>query len=409
MLDFFRLQVIVMRHNYWFSSVVTRFFSWIRRLLQSLLLSYIPGSSKRWGPPRRYCFSAIDGLARSPAQYLEIYPPSSFQRSQPFSCELNPPAVFMESSLQLTPSDGVFSLLDGRVFGCGPTVITACDCALLDVSMEWAPFHGEVYRQWKLPAPRLIDGPVLVLAGMPGSNYGHWFHQMLPRLHLAESAGYKTSDFAAFIINSGAPFIAESLRLLGIPVDRCISTAPNLHFQGKQLIVPSIPSPGNPSPWVAEYLRKSFWPFVQIPNTTSPKRLFISRSRAASRRIANEDKLLPLLDEKGFSVICLEDLLLQHQIELFANADVVCGVHGSGLTNVFFCKPGSTLIEIYHPQFPEICWWSMASISCVHYFYMLGDGPSLDYADMQYSSSLNQLDVVCDPAKLRKTFKLAGF
>ena len=274
--------------------------------------------------------------------------------------------------------------------------------------MLWAPFHGEVYRQWILPTLRLIDGPVWVLAGVPGSNYGHWFHQMLPRLHLVESAGYKISDFAAFIVNSGAPFIEESLRLLGVPIERCISTSSSLHIQGRQLIVPSIPSSGNPSPWVCEFLRKFFWPCVMIPNSSSPKRLYISRSKAASRRIANEDELLPLLDEKGFSVVCLEDLLLQHQIELFANADIVCGGHGSGLTNIFFCKPASTLIEIYHPQSPEICWWSWASISSVAYYYLLGEGPSVDYADMKYSQSLKQLNVVCDPLKLRHTFKLAG-
>lgn len=386
----------------------SRLFSFLRRLFQKFLLSHLPGTSLVWGPPRRYRASAIDNLQKSSADYFEVYPPNKFRRTEASTCELRVPAVFKNASIEHTPSYGVFVLRNGRVYGSEPAVISSDDSVLLDISMQWAPFHAEVFRQWSLPKLKFFDGPVLVLAGTPGGNYSHWFQQMLPRLHLAKSAGYQLSDFSAFVINSGGPFIEQSLQLLEVPIDRCLFTNHDLHVQGSPLVVPSIPSPGNPSAWVPEFLRSSFWPRVESRKLESPKRIYISRSKAGSRRVSNEIDLIPLLEEKGFTLLCLEDHSLQHQIEFFANADVICGVHGSGLTNVLFCRPGCTLIEIYHPQFPEIFWWSLASVSQVNYYFMLGEGQPVDFVDMSQNFPLNHLDVVCDTAKLRSTFELAG-
>ncbi len=329
-----------------------------------------------------------------------------FHRTEARNCEKRPPAVFREALLEKAPAYGVFTLDHGRVFGTEPAVIAADDAVLLDLSMQWAPFHAEIYTHWQLPKVKVIDAPVLVLAGAPGSNYSHWCQQMLPRLDLVDRAGFKRNDFAAIVVNRGAPFIEESLRLLGIPLERCIATAPDMHLSGNPLVVPSVPRSGNPSPWIPAFLRKSFWPTVEISKVDSPKRLYISRARARSRKIQNEEELKPLLKEYGFSFFHLEDFPLMQQIQLFANAEVICGVHGSGLTNVFFSRPGSKLIEIYHPQFPEIFWWTSASVSDVEYYFMLGEGNQVDY--VPEDETLNHLDVACDPAKLRATFDLAG-
>ena len=37
---------------------------------------------------------------------------------------------------------------------------------------------------------------------------------------------------------------------------------------------------------------------------------------------------------------------LRDQIRSFREADIVVGVHGAGLTNIVFCRPGATVLEI---------------------------------------------------------------
>jgi capsular polysaccharide biosynthesis protein len=248
------------------------------------------------------------------------------------------PAVFSEATVEELPPDGTFILDNGRVFGSDPAIISADDAVLLDVSRQWAPYHAEVYQRWRLPPLTRIDGPVLVLAASPGYNFCHWFQQMLPRLALAEAAGFQPGDFVAIVINRGAPFIEESLRLLGFSTDRCVPTGPDMHLEGSPLVVPTIPASGNPPRWVADYLRKVYWPMVQTPKVGLPDRLYISRSKAPSRRITNEPELKHVLSDYSFTSVCLEDLPLLEQIELFANADVVCSLHGAGLTNTFFAN-----------------------------------------------------------------------
>jgi capsular polysaccharide biosynthesis protein len=388
--------------------MISRFFSWIRRLLQASLLSSLPGSSLGWGPPRRSRTSAGVDLRRSSARYIEVYPASSFVRPEAKTCDRIVPSVFREATVEQLPPDGTFLLHNGRVFGSDPAIITADDAVLLDVSRQWAPYHAEVYQRWKLPPLTNIDGPVLILAASPGYNYCHWFQQMLPRLALAEAAGFQISDFTAVVINRGAPFIQESLNLLGVPIDRCVLTGPEMHCQGSLLVVPTIPPSGNPPRWVADYLRRSYWPMVQINNTCLPDRLYISRSRAPSRTITNEPELQQVLSAYGFTSLCLEELPLLQQIELFANAQVVCGLHGAGLTNTFFSRPGMKLIEIVQPQFPVICYWSWAAVCDLDYYFVLGDGPVVDYMDWSRYQTLNHLDLSCDPAKLAATFQRAG-
>lgn len=136
-----------------------------------------------------------------------------------------------------------------------------------------------------------------------------------------------------------------------------------------------------PPRWVADFLRKAYWPLLQTSKLDQPKRLYISRSKALSRKISNEPELQQVLSSFGFTSVCLEDLPLIQQIELFTNAEVVCSLHGAGLTNTFFCKPGTKLIEIVQPQFPVICYWSWAAVCDLAYYFVLGDGPIVDYMD----------------------------
>lgn len=75
--------------------------------------------------------------------------------------------------------------------------------------------------------------------------------------------------------------------------------------------------------------------------------LYVSRNESSMRRILNENDLLPGLRDMGFHIISPGKLSLTEQIEAFRNARVVLAPHGAGLTNILFCRPNTTLIEIF--------------------------------------------------------------
>lgn len=101
--------------------------------------------------------------------------------------------------------------------------------------------------------------------------------------------------------------------------------------------------------------------------------LYVSRNESSMRRILNENDLLPGLRDMGFQVISPGKLSLTEQIEAFRNARVVLAPHGAGLTNILFCRPNTTLIEI----FPEggvhgSAFLRIASQLNFNYYYVVG-------------------------------------
>lgn len=75
--------------------------------------------------------------------------------------------------------------------------------------------------------------------------------------------------------------------------------------------------------------------------------LYISRNESSMRRILNENDLLPGLRDMGFRIVSPGTLSMPEQIEAFRNARIVLAAHGAGLTNIIFCRPNSTLVEIF--------------------------------------------------------------
>jgi hypothetical protein len=68
---------------------------------------------------------------------------------------------------------------------------------------------------------------------------------------------------------------------------------------------------------------------------------FISRRKASSRRIINENELINFLSSEGLNVnmVMLEELPWLKQIELFNDSDVVIGVHGAQSATLLYSKP----------------------------------------------------------------------
>lgn len=63
----------------------------------------------------------------------------------------------------------------------------------------------------------------------------------------------------------------------------------------------------------------------------------------------------------------MESLTFKEQVLLFYNADIVMSPHGTGLINIMFSIPHSTLIECFAPYHYSRWYVNTASLSSIHY------------------------------------------
>lgn len=102
-------------------------------------------------------------------------------------------------------------------------------------------------------------------------------------------------------------------------------------------------------------VRDTLAPAQHPGREATPTLLYIQRARAATRRLRHEAAALAMLEGSlplGWRLRVFTDnntLPLGHlpdDIAMFAGASVVVGVHGAGLANAVFCKPGSAVVEM---------------------------------------------------------------
>ncbi|HBW57992.1 MAG TPA: hypothetical protein DEF27_09385, partial [Oscillatoriales bacterium UBA8482] len=264
-------------------------------------------------------------------------------------------------------------------------IITPDNQLLADVSREYpAPLPGcpsydpqqhQVFHQEQLPPLQQIEGRVAVLSGLSGNVYFHWMVDILPRLELLRQSGIKFDQIDWFLVNSyQAPFQRETLTRLGIPEFKILESDRFPHIQAQQLIVPSWTGyMGWLQPWAIDTLRRWFLPKSQNLGRNYPERIYISRGNASYRRILNEKNVIETLRPWGFVTVQLETLSFGEQVALFAQAKVIMGAHGSGLTNILFCQPGTQVIEWMSPHYNRHYYWVISQQLGLKHYYITGE------------------------------------
>jgi len=213
----------------------------------------------------------------------------------------------------------------------------------------WLPYLQDhpAYKRRFPPKRRRLTGDVYSLLCLWGSEFYHWFHDVLPRL---ETALLQLPPDTKFIINSNPKnWQLDSLDAYGIGLDRLEPQPEGTHTSVERLwfatpVGHTSLGSGVVIRRVANRLRHHF---VSADSEEKLHRLYVSRRRAAFRRMVNENEVTPFLQNEGFDTIVCEDFSLAEQVALFAKATVIVGVHGGGLINLIYCLPGSRVGEIY--------------------------------------------------------------
>ncbi len=290
----------------------------------------------------------------------------------------------------------------------------------------------------ELPPLEQIDGTVAVLAGLSGNVYFHWMVDILPRVEILLSSGVNLEEINWFLVNScQQPFQRETLKALGIPESKIIECDRHPYIQAKQLIVPSFSGYlGWLSPRGLKFLRQVFLhdfahkhnlhnytkntflsgiqnlsnnatnsiktDFPPSDRKSYPERIYITRSKCSYRRVINEENVIEILSGFGFVSVLLESMDLDEQIALFASAKVIVAPHGSGLTNMMFCEPGTKVIELMSPNYIRHYYWAISQQLNLEHYYITGESFNCyQIRELMYQNPLTE-DILVNLKSLKK-------
>lgn len=232
-----------------------------------------------------------------------------------------------------------------------------------------------------------------------GYNYFHYIHTCLPKLSF-----YRrniTDENYKIIVNSFSVFVLESLSLLNYNIEDMLSFS--VYPKIKPKILKAVSSIGygvNPNKESCSLVRSLFKHYFLL----GKKRLYISRSKANSRRVLNEDKIINLLVPFGFEIVNSENLSFYDQMSLFSQAEIVISAHGAGLSNIVFCNPGTKVLELQSPTYLGLCYWLIADSCDLDYYYLLGKGYYENNAYYYWKDGTTDIDI--DINELKQTLEM---
>ncbi len=226
----------------------------------------------------------------------------------------------------------------------GGAVVTADDAVLADLSPEvWGPANHPIFRAGTLPKSRLLNGRIAIgVTPEANGNYYHWLLDLVPRVLLLKHAAQNFSNYDALLLNgSRANYEREILAALGVPPEKIRYVDSRERFQIASAVFPSMET-NVIAPWKVHGLRD----LASSGKQNQHRRLYLSRARAAVRRIANENEISEILRHRNFEIVEAENLSWREQADLFASGSVIVAPHGAALANIVFCKPGTRVVEI---------------------------------------------------------------
>ncbi|MFP8890033.1 glycosyltransferase family 61 protein [Natrialbaceae archaeon A-CW2] len=222
---------------------------------------------------------------------------------------------------------------------------------------------------------------VFPLISIYHQGYYFWLLEYLPKLRGLEQYSQKRDSTPPILVQPNPPkYMIESLALAGYGQTDIIEWHGQCSFVNSIILsqhrIRKFSGKGpqgfdyNPSIKDIEWVRKRLTRNIKRGGYD---RIYISRQNAKrGRKISNYESLEDKLSKRGFQSVCLEKLPFEKQVEICANADVIIGPHGAGLTNMIF-STNAKIFEIFNDKFlkPSYC---LLAHECGHdYYHYIGD------------------------------------
>ncbi len=278
------------------------------------------------------------------------------------------------------PGTYVAQVPRGRIVADRGDVISPDGSWLADLSVgnpRWVS-RTHPFVNGSIPSSMLeLHGTALVIAHHYADvNYFHWLFNCIPRVQLFRAAGVDLAAVDHVVVNAnGSAYRTETLERVGVPLHRLVECHEAFHARAERVLATTNIYYAYLRPWAHEFLRDAFLPAV--PPSSGPQRIFISRDPAHGRPIVNELECFGLLERYGFVKVRLTGMTVAEQAALFSGVSCVVSPHEAGLGNLVFCKPGTTVLELFAPRLLHAHYAELSAVRELEYFCLIGeDEPS---------------------------------
>ncbi len=271
------------------------------------------------------------------------------------------------------PEMGVLELECAYLYGQQGWVFSKEGYFLPDHS--WYSQHVEEIKRIPryLKIDKYLKGNCLTLASdFAVENYAHFLLDCIARLELLKKAGFRISEIDYFFCPKPPSRTAQLIfDKLGIPNDKCIWADDNWDriVSTEKLLAPTFPGVRRNYPrWVPAFLKSEL--LCELPS--NKRRLYISRT-GCRRNVVNEEAIEFILRKYNFEIYNPAEH--ENQPFDFAEAAIVVGPHGGGLSNLAFCRQGTKVLEL------------IPSDHIYPYYYTLSNAAVLEYSCMVCQST----------------------
>lgn len=200
--------------------------------------------------------------------------------------------------------------------------------------------------------PLACSGRYVVVGGPVDGAWYHWLFNWCPRLLLLRVLHPELFDrpdlrFVVHPLALREPF-RSVLDTFGIAADRLFAVDPAKDYRLETAHLVSFLDEEKLFPDLIRSFRTHLvraWGLEEVPRHGG---VFASRQALAApkRRIANFSEIEPVLAQASLTVASLGDMPAVEQARLFRGAELVVGAHGSDLSNLLFCRPGTPVVVI---------------------------------------------------------------
>jgi hypothetical protein len=255
-----------------------------------------------------------------------------------------------------------------RIASSGTVLIN--DRLLLDTDFGSVP--GIADRPWK---KRRCDVEIAVIPwSHKWATYYEFVVHILPKLcRIKEVMDPHDFEIAKLCYPlMGTPYERPYLSLLGIGDDALLNTRDNIEIVARSIVVSNLQANGRlPSPTGILALRRAFLADPP-PDRGQGRRLYLSRG-GHKRRVLNEADVLRLVSSFGLEVVDPSPVSVTDQIRMFQDASLIVSPHGSALTNLVWCAPGTRVIELFTKSFTPPMYAYLSHVLDLQYACVVDD------------------------------------
>jgi capsular polysaccharide biosynthesis protein len=348
----------------------------LRRNAENLVLSFLrtalPASS-RWGPPKGF-FSEYELLKADKLRGRILF---ASQPVPPIGRDsLRRLCGLRQDEYQPWPA---FWTHHSPARLMGKTLVLVNDQKRLSLEGAYGTcaLDDPAWRTVFLPPATALNGNWTCLVHRWSNGFYHWFMDTLSHLVMLPEL---PADTRVIVPARLAAYQQDTLRWLGLenrirPTDEKHLLVENYYFCSSTAMTGCYDSNA------VKFLRHAF--LNQADQTYLSPRRFYLRRVGQTRPILNEKEVMDYFESLGWAIVDTEQLSMARQIQLFAQAEMICAPHGAGLTNLLWCRPGCQVLELCASTFLNGVYEGLAECAGANYRYLVFEG------DQEHRSSVD--------------------